>query len=208
MSKQGLWNLSFLELSDNAISEVASDTFVNVTSLRTLRLRDNRLSTGAALAPLYQLEELDFSGNALVGPLEPKSLPAFPRLRTLIFDRNQLSSVRLGALTGLPSLQSLSLRDNQIDVLEDHAFKVKKLLNSHVLHQTSIISPSIIIIWMWKLLRIYYGVTSLYFMSEINALSFSVKPEMTSTSLLFCLRIWKASVFSFPWLKNYVLYTI
>ena len=132
MSKQGLWNLSFLDLSDNAISEVASDTFVNVTSLRTLRLRDNRLSTGAALAPLYQLEELDFSGNALVGPLEPKSLPAFPRLRTLILDRNQLSSVRLGALTGLPSLQSLSLRDNQIDVLEDHAFKVKRQFNSMI----------------------------------------------------------------------------
>ena len=121
---QGLKNLSFVELSDNVISKISEDTFSNLPQLRTLRLRGNRItmSTVCDLNPLHTIEELDLSGNSLVGPIKPKTFPKMSSLRDIQLAHNSFSSIKMGAMAGLPNLTTLSLHHNQIDVLEDHAF--------------------------------------------------------------------------------------
>ncbi|KAG8232053.1 hypothetical protein J437_LFUL012004 [Ladona fulva] len=125
-SFKGLIKLTFLDLSDNAISRVTPGVLAaSLPALRTLRMRGTRLdaaNASGAVRGLSNLHELDLSGNAVKGPLSPDSLPPLPSLRTLSLARNNLTSVKKGALSGLPSLTILSLAHNQIDVLEDHAF--------------------------------------------------------------------------------------
>ncbi|XP_046403592.1 uncharacterized protein LOC124169133 [Ischnura elegans] len=123
---RGLGNLTFLDLSDNPISRVAPGTFSgSLPALRTLRLRGTRLDA-ATVASAFRgarvLRELDLSSSSVKGPLGPESLPPLPTLLTLSLARNNLTSVRRGALEGLKALSTLTLSHNQIDVLEDHAF--------------------------------------------------------------------------------------
>ncbi|KAK9728539.1 Leucine rich repeat [Popillia japonica] len=123
-SFQGLRNLSFIELSDNQVSKIEPNTFSNLPLLKTLRIRENKITTSiiSSLEPLLMLEELDLSGNNLIGPLAPKTFPRMPSIRDLQLAHNALSSIKMGALENLPTLTMLSLHHNQIDVLEDHAF--------------------------------------------------------------------------------------
>ncbi|XP_071438640.1 leucine-rich repeats and immunoglobulin-like domains protein 1 [Hetaerina americana] len=122
----GLDNLTFLDLSDNPVSRVAPGTFSSsLPALGTLRLRGTSLDAPAiasAFRGARALHELDLSASAVEGPLGPDSLPPLPALQTLSLARNNLTSVRRGALEALPALASLCLAHNQIDVLEDDAF--------------------------------------------------------------------------------------
>ncbi|KAK3911064.1 Leucine-rich repeat-containing protein 15 [Frankliniella fusca] len=126
----GLSNLTFLDLSDNLLTDISAGAFRSLTSLQTLRLTGNRLRVASlslslleGLEGLRALRELDLSSNQLAGPLGPAALPRLPGLRALNLAHNQLSSVRRGALAGLPQLTSLALPHNMVDVLEDHAFR-------------------------------------------------------------------------------------
>ncbi|KAI4467352.1 ig(immunoglobulin) and lrr(leucine rich repeat) domain [Holotrichia oblita] len=123
-SFQGLRNLSFIELSDNQVSKIEPNTFTNLPLLKTLRIRSNKITTStiSSLEPLLMLEELDLSGNNLIGPLAPKTFPRMPSIKDLQLAHNAFSSIKMGALENLPTLTTLSLHHNQIDVLEDHAF--------------------------------------------------------------------------------------
>lgn len=121
----GLFNLSFIELSDNLISKISPTTFSKLPQLKTLRIRNNKLKvlTITKIEDIPTLEEIDLSGNDLVGPLSPKTFPNLINLKDLHLAHNGFSSIKMGALEGLQKLTTLSLHHNQIDVLEDHAFR-------------------------------------------------------------------------------------
>lgn len=137
MLLQGLRNLSFVDLSDNMITEISPDAFDNLPQLRILRLRGNRLALHciSKLNPLPTLEELDVSGNNFVGPLEPNTFPKMESLKDLQLGHNSLSSIKKAALVGLINLTSLRLHHNSIDVIEDHAFRnLTKLVSLDLAH--------------------------------------------------------------------------
>lgn len=66
--------------------------------------------------------ELNLKSNSIKGPLTRHTLPKFGALEILNLDRNLLTSIQNGALQEFPHLTTLTLRHNQIDVLQDHAF--------------------------------------------------------------------------------------
>ncbi|XP_011499113.1 PREDICTED: leucine-rich repeat-containing protein 15 [Ceratosolen solmsi marchali] len=143
-SFQGLSNVTYLDLSDNLLSQLSPQAFASLPSLRSLKMHGNRLSVSAlsALRGLRNLEELDLSANLLSGPLGPSLLPAMPRLRYLTVAENELKNVQQGALMGLKNLTSLSLTHNQIDVLEDDAFKYLSTLTHLDLAYNGIVAVS------------------------------------------------------------------
>lgn len=66
--------------------------------------------------------ELDLSGNLLRGPLTENLLPTLKSLDSLNLGTNLFTSIRTGAFEKFPFLTRLTLRHNQIDVLQDHSF--------------------------------------------------------------------------------------
>ncbi|XP_060532930.1 leucine-rich repeats and immunoglobulin-like domains protein 1 [Cylas formicarius] len=123
-SFKGLRNLSFIDLSNNLLTKISPNTFDDELELKILRLRGNRLGLLVInkLNPLPTVDELDLSENLLMGPLGPKTFPKMDSLKDLQLSYNSLSSIKMGALQGLPNLTSLRLQHNLIDVIEDHAF--------------------------------------------------------------------------------------
>lgn len=134
---QSVRNVSFIELSDNMISKIDSDAFSNLSNLKTLRLRRNRikLQVISDLKNISTLEELDLSENDLIGPVTSKTFPNINSLQNLQLAHNSLSSVKMGAFEKFEKLITLSLHHNQIDVLEDHAFRnLSKLMSLDLSH--------------------------------------------------------------------------
>ncbi|XP_017483008.1 PREDICTED: uncharacterized protein LOC108371901 isoform X2 [Rhagoletis zephyria] len=122
----GLSNLVYLELSNNQISSISQRTFMNLRKLEVLKLGGNRLgdypTSLKALTACYNLRQLDLSANNLNGPLTATTLPGLRNLESLELNRNLIKSIQNKALQNFSGLTSLSLRHNQIDVLQDHAF--------------------------------------------------------------------------------------
>ncbi|XP_055688903.1 uncharacterized protein LOC129793172 [Lutzomyia longipalpis] len=121
-----LQRLTYLELSDNQISSISQRTFTPLKRLVTLKVNGNRLgdfpSSIQAIGQCLNLRELDLKSNSIKGPLTKKLLPGLSQLEALNLDKNVLTSVHNAALEGFPRLITLSMRHNQIDVLQDHAF--------------------------------------------------------------------------------------
>lgn len=123
---QKLQNLTYLELSDNQISDISPKAFLPLKNLLTLKLTGNRLgdlpTSIQMVAHCTNLRELDLATNSIKGPLTRDTIPALRFLELLNLDRNSVTSIHTGALQNFPFLVNLSLRHNQIDVLQDHAF--------------------------------------------------------------------------------------
>lgn len=95
-----------------------------------------------AIAQAPNLRELDLRSNSLAGPLTRSTLPALGALELLNLDRNSFTSIQNGALQQYGRLITLSLRHNQIDVLQDHAFAGLSALQSLDLGYNGIVAVS------------------------------------------------------------------
>lgn len=127
--------LQLLDLSHNRITDVPSGAFETLTKLTTLKLSDNNvtLQAGALRGLENSLKNLNLKGTRL------KEIPeAVQGMKTLAFlDLSQNSLRELPgaggekALQGLESLTALNLERNLIQNLGDEAFLgVKKTLSS------------------------------------------------------------------------------
>ena len=96
-------NLTKLDLSDNAISEVS---LADMPNLESLKLYSNALSK-VSLSGMSSLIHLDLSDNAL----SEISLPDMPNLELLGLSNNTLSEV---SLPDMPNLEYLSLFNNTL----------------------------------------------------------------------------------------------
>ncbi|XP_078251924.1 uncharacterized protein LOC144591776, partial [Rhinoraja longicauda] len=101
-----------LLLSSNSISTVSLDSFGSLGKLRHLDLSRNGLGRLEGGRPLFPLEELDLSYNALTAV--PDLGRALPGLRKLILDGNRIGRLQQGALEGLDNLSELSIRGNAL----------------------------------------------------------------------------------------------
>ncbi|XP_078251927.1 uncharacterized protein LOC144591779, partial [Rhinoraja longicauda] len=109
-----------LLLSSNSISTVSLDSFGSLGKLRHLDLSRNGLGRLEGGRPLFPVEELDLSYNALTAvPDLGRSLPG---LRKLILDGNRIGRLQQGALEGLDNLSELSIRGNALARLTPRIF--------------------------------------------------------------------------------------
>lgn len=110
-----LKSLQFLSLSNNKLIGNLPTSMVNFTGLRTLQLRRN-LFNGSIPEGLFSmgLEELDLSGNGLVGPIPPGSSQVFESLLVLDLSRNHLTGDIPPELGLFSSLRYLNLSWNNL----------------------------------------------------------------------------------------------
>uniref|UniRef100_A0A336LX41 CSON006892 protein n=1 Tax=Culicoides sonorensis TaxID=179676 RepID=A0A336LX41_CULSO len=139
-----LQHLTYLDLMDNQISSINARAFVSLQKLSILKLSNNRLgdvvSSIQAIRKCPNLRELDLRGNNIRGPLEASILPVLKYLRILNLDRNVISSIKTGTFINYSNLVLLSLRQCQIDVLQDKAFDGLNALQELDLSHNGIVS--------------------------------------------------------------------
>ena len=125
----GLTGLVHLFMTDNPdLTELPAGLFDELSSLQTLTLNDNGLSSlqGNAFAELDSLTYLELEGNALT-ELPPGLFDGLTKLVRLRLDGNQLTTIPAG-VDSLVSLQVLNLRDNKLTTLPAGAFDSLVLL--------------------------------------------------------------------------------
>ena len=109
-------SLGVLDLSSNTIGSDAfpPDIFENKVNLKELYLRRNSFETVPvdSLSEAASLEILDFQG-CLLASIPNSAFSTLVNLKTLILkNQNPLSSVEVGAFSGLQALVELDLSDN------------------------------------------------------------------------------------------------
>lgn len=124
---RGATELRFLSLSQNEISRVASDSFVDTWNLRSLNLDHNNLDSIAigTLDRLRQLEDFSSSHNRL------RYLPDFrdtSMLTSLIANHNHIERIGTDAFRNLDQLKWLSLNNNRLSIIEAGAFRCLRSL--------------------------------------------------------------------------------
>lgn len=123
---QSLQKLTYLEISENQISSISQKTFLPLKNLVTLKLNGNKLGNSPGslktIAECINLRELNLQSNLIKGPLTSQTLPIIKNLESLNLEKNSFSSVEKGTFASFLKLITLTLRHNQIDVLQDDAF--------------------------------------------------------------------------------------
>ncbi|XP_060200165.1 receptor-like protein EIX2 [Lycium barbarum] len=116
-SKDGSYNLDYLNLGENDLSEEIPDCWMNWPRLRVLILRDNNLISGIprSMKVLSNMQSLDFRRNRLNG-LFPSSLGNCTKLHKIDLAENEFVG-KLPSWLGLrfPTLIFLILRSNKFD---------------------------------------------------------------------------------------------
>ncbi|XP_035685585.1 toll-like receptor 4 [Branchiostoma floridae] len=128
-SFKGLHNLTFLDLSSNAII-VGECAFCGQQRLKRLDMTSNEISTlpNRLFHPQSELELLDLSNNRLTDDvLEKEELwLGLSRLRTLLVRRNYLSIPKFAqSFRNLTSLNTITMSDlgwNNISIIDEYAF--------------------------------------------------------------------------------------
>jgi Leucine-rich repeat (LRR) protein len=112
-----------LELSENHLSEISSDTFAGLTSLQKMWLNNNRLSEipPSTFSKLTTLEELNLSENQ-ISKVPPNIFSGLTYLEELNLSENHLSEIPPGIFLGLASLQRLWLDNNNLSEIPPGTF--------------------------------------------------------------------------------------
>ncbi|XP_059281004.1 receptor-like protein EIX2 [Lycium ferocissimum] len=116
-SKDGSYNLGYLNLGENDLSEEIPDCWMNWPELKVLVLRDNNLIGGIprSMEVLSNLQSLDLRRNRLTGPF-PSSLGNCTKLLKIDLAENEFVG-ELPSWLGMrfPTLIVLILRSNKFD---------------------------------------------------------------------------------------------
>ncbi|KAK6111528.1 Leucine rich repeat family protein [Brugia pahangi] len=104
-----------LDLSNNLLASLRSDTFIALQSLRVLRLSRNKIETieKNAFQGLFALRFLDLSRNRLA-VLHALTFSSLTSLQNLSLTRNLLDTLEDGTFWGLEQLQRLNIAENQL----------------------------------------------------------------------------------------------
>ncbi|XP_078578130.1 uncharacterized protein LOC144863042 [Branchiostoma floridae x Branchiostoma japonicum] len=123
-------NLLELNLEDNFITELRSNSFRLRPNLQILRLGGNKIIdvTNSAFDGLSQLLKLYLNRNNIETIEAFGSLSGPSSLELLDLQKNKLTSISIGTFTGIPLLTELNLSSNNISKIEDGSFgHLKKL---------------------------------------------------------------------------------
>ncbi|KAK3095292.1 hypothetical protein FSP39_012895, partial [Pinctada imbricata] len=113
--------LQTIDLTNNQISEVTGNSFLDHTTVTRLELDNNKLAkiTSGTLDALLNLEDLDLSDNNITY-IEPLSFSQLTDLQTLDLSNNNL--IFFPKLPNMTSLKSVDLGNNQLVSIEPNAF--------------------------------------------------------------------------------------
>jgi Leucine-rich repeat (LRR) protein len=118
---------TLIDLTSRSISYLDTDSFTNITSLKSLILIYNNLPCmdSNLFKDLVNLETLGLTGNRL-NSLEPSIFDALTNLKTLYLPSNQLTSLNDSLLfKNLNNLDALFLHFNQLNFLHSSLFSGK-----------------------------------------------------------------------------------
>ncbi|XP_063432567.1 G-protein coupled receptor GRL101-like isoform X1 [Mytilus trossulus] len=111
--------LSYLDMSNNLITELPDGVFQNLFRLVTLNLKDNqirRLGNGS-FSGLTSIRALYLSGNG-IEEIYPSAFVGLSQLQTLDLSHQRLVTLQSGTFLGLRSLFSLDLSYNTIQIIQ------------------------------------------------------------------------------------------
>jgi Leucine-rich repeat (LRR) protein len=137
--------IGHLSLARNQIATIPDKLFANGSSLRILRLQQNRLKVlPSSLACLIGLEELDLSYNELENL--PEELGQLKRLEVVHLQGNRLRALprSLGQLT---ALRQLTIHGNQLTTLPDSIGQLAALESLDASHNALRSLPGEIVGW-------------------------------------------------------------
>ena len=107
-------HITALSLSANLIKRLPSKLGTTFTTLQSLDISHNRLSSlPEELEHLVELESLDMSSNSFLEL--PPVLARLPSLRRLVGRKNYISSLQVEAVLSSPSLEHLNLEENPLE---------------------------------------------------------------------------------------------
>eukprot|EP00122_Pirum_gemmata_P007075 Pgem_evm1s6483 len=105
-------NLLVLEINNNNIIEIASNTFKTLTNLTSLLLNENKLKrVPQGVAELKELSVLDLENNN-ISTIRTDDFRGCSKLIELSLKGNKLSQLPVGAFSSLQRLKVLRLSDN------------------------------------------------------------------------------------------------
>lgn len=124
-SLKSLGNIKMIDLSDNQISDLDLNEFVQFKNLENLRLSNSGFSFNKTIqnhneqnAKISKLEYLYLDGNNLSDPLDLQALDIFSELTEPSLEDNsyrEFDLKRIELTRILPKLQKISLEGNEID---------------------------------------------------------------------------------------------
>ncbi len=128
---QGLTNLRYLYLGENALTSLPEGVFSGLASLRSIDLQTNALTAlpTNVLRDLPNLSGLYLSGNALT-TLPEGLFSGLSNLRSVALHRNTLTELPEGLFSGLSNLSSLGLGYNALTTLPEGLFSGLSNLSS------------------------------------------------------------------------------
>lgn len=113
-------SLMEVDLSDNTLNELPLDLFIG-KEIQTLRVAGNNLSTLATISA-SKLTTLDASRNK-IRVIAKEDLNGVPLLDTLYIKSNNLKRIHQHAFSDLDQLRHLDISDNKLSSLTEHHFK-------------------------------------------------------------------------------------
>ncbi|XP_064619008.1 G-protein coupled receptor GRL101-like [Lineus longissimus] len=118
------WWLGELILSENALTHLLPNLFVNLKNLYLLDLSHNNLKSlkPGTFAGLGNLVRLVLSGNHQLGTMYPDTFTGLDRLPVLDLSEFKLLALENHFFRGLHSLENLTLSNNNIARIEANAF--------------------------------------------------------------------------------------
>ncbi|XP_067206385.1 relaxin receptor 1 isoform X3 [Linepithema humile] len=134
--------LFWLVLTNNRISKIQPGHLIGLDKLETLRLNQNRI----IMADFSDLENstttylIDLSKNMLT--TSALKLPRLPALTEIILDENRFESITEDLFAGCSGLKSLSMENNSISNIDEHAFRNLQLVELNLAHNKIITIPS------------------------------------------------------------------
>jgi len=94
-----LKKLQILDLADNSIGQIVSESFIKLDSIKHIDLSSNKFTR-----------------------LDRGAFSSFPRLQQLLLKTNQIADIAVGCLDGLTDLEVIDLSQNSIRKLPESIF--------------------------------------------------------------------------------------
>lgn len=152
---EGLFSLEILNLENNNLRNVPSESLINLLSLKTLLLQENDLSqlSPSSFPKLSSLQILNLTGNQ-ISIIQDGSFFNLTQLKVLLLRRNKLRSLNQDIFTGLSTLEELDLSNNFFQTVPIASLEKIPTLKKLFLHSNKIKSLDGIFLAAFKHLEV------------------------------------------------------
>ncbi|XP_015920307.1 leucine-rich repeat and immunoglobulin-like domain-containing nogo receptor-interacting protein 2 [Parasteatoda tepidariorum] len=124
-------NLRFLDMSQNLLTSLGNNNFLEQRELQVLNLNSNKITSlkAKSFVGLSALKVLRLDGNA-ISEIANESFEPLYSLENLDLSRNSISELSPSTFSGLLNLKELLLRDNKLTRPPTESFQNTKVLKS------------------------------------------------------------------------------